>query len=323
MMLTRDNVVAMGHQMTDMDSFGACVGICRAAATIGKPAHIVLGAPNANIAYWLKTFRESKDYNPDLFITHEQAMKMVNDNTVVVVLDTNRPGMVECREILDQTSSIVVFDHHRQATDTIEKASLSYIEPSASSACEMVAEILQYFEENVRIRSLEADCMYAGIIIDTDSFNAKTGVRTFEAAAYLRRCGADVTRVRKALRSDMESYRAKADCVRSAEKYMDSYAISICRGENLPNPSVTGAKAANELLNIVGVKASFVVTQLSDKTFISARSIDEVNVQLVCERLGGGGHLNIAGAQLTGVTAEEAVQKVKDALKQMTEEGAL
>ena len=165
--------------------------------------------------------------------------------------------------------------------------------------------------------------MYAGIIIDTNNFVTKTGVRTFEAAAFLRRCGADVTRVRKALRYDMDSYKARAEAVRHAESYMDDYAISICPAQGLESPNVVGAQAANELLNIVGVKASFVVTEYGKRIFISARSIDEVNVQIIMERLGGGGHINIAGAQLSGVTAEEAVRKIKDVLREMTEEGAI
>ena len=323
LMLSQDKVVTMGHALTDMDSFGACIGVCRAAMTIGKPVHVVIGELNANIREWVTRFQENRDYPDDLFITHEQAMEMVDRNTALIVMDTNRENMVECREILHQTDTIVVFDHHRQTADTIENASLSYIEPSASSACEMIAEILQYFEEGVRLKNMEADCVYAGIVIDTQSFVAKTGVRTFEAAAYLRRCGADVTRVRKALRDNMNSYMAKAEAVRDATTYMDHYAISVCNGEGLEDPNIVGAQAANDLLNIVGVKASFVVTPYQGKIFISARSIDELNVQLVMERLGGGGHMNIAGAQLVDTSPEEAVEKIRGVLKEMTEEGAI
>ena len=320
---SKEVVVAMGHGMTDMDSLGACIGVYRAARTLGKQAHIVLGEPNSSIRAWVKQLKESKDYEEDLFITHEQAIDLVDQNTALLVVDTNRPSMTECREILGQTNTIVVVDHHRQTTEKIENASLAYIEPSASSACEMIAEILQYFEESVRLKNLEADCMYAGIIIDTNNFVAKTGVRTFEAAAFLRRCGADVTRVRKALRDDMESYKARAEAVRHAEAYMENYAISVCPAQGLESPNVVGAQAANELLNIIGVKASFVFTQCDERIFISARSIDEVNVQIIMERLGGGGHINIAGAQLSGVTMEEAVQRLKDVLRAMTEEGAI
>jgi len=250
-------------------------------------------------------------------------MELCDSRTVLFVVDTARRNRVECEELIDKAHTIVVLDHHRQTTDQIQNASLSYIEPTASSASEMVAEVLQYFEENVKLKNLEADCMYAGIIIDTNNFVAKTGARTFEAAAYLRRSGADVVRVRKMLREDMDSYKARAEAVRHAESFMDSYAISILPSEGLSSPNIVGAQAANELLNIVGVKASFVVTEYDGRVFISARAIDEVNVQLIMERLGGGGHMNIAGAQLSDISCEEAVEKIKETLLAMTEAGDL
>ncbi len=322
-MITKNSVIAMGHRFPDMDCLGAAIGVCRAARALGKPAHIVLGADNASIRQWIELLKESKDYKEGLFVTREEALQMTDATTALVVVDTNRPSLLECRELMDKTDTIVVLDHHRQNTDKIENASLSYIEPSASSACEMIAEVLQYFEENVRLRSLEADCMYAGILIDTNNFVAKTGARTFEAAAYLRRSGADITRVRKMLRDDVDSYRARAEAVRNAEIYLDAYAISILPPGELKSPNVVGAQAANELLNIVGVRASFVLTDYENEIFISARSIDEANVQLVMEKLGGGGHISMAGAQLKGVTAEEAREKLKAVLKQMTDDKTL
>ncbi len=323
LMLAKDAVVTMGHKNPDMDSFGAAVGICRAAMTVGKPAHIVLGEHYENIREWVKKFRESGEYPEDFFITHEQATQMVTNNVALVVVDTNRPSMVEHRDLLNLTKSVVVLDHHRQTQETVENTALSYIEPSSSSACEMVSEILQYIEDTVKLKSLEADSLYGGIIIDTQSFVVQTGVRTFEAAAFLRRAGADITRVRKALRDDMQCYQIKADCVSNAETFMDVYAVSICDAQGLDNPSVIGAQAANELLNITGVKASFVATAAGDKVYISARSIDELNVQIVMERLGGGGHMTVAGAQMEHMTADEALDKVKETLKIMTEEGAI
>ena len=197
---------------------------------------------------------------------------------------------------------------------------LSYIEPYASSACEMIAEVLQYFTENIKLEPSEADCIYAGILIDTNNFMTKTGVRTFEAAAYLRRCGAEVTRVRTMLRNDMDAYKARAEIVRHAEVYRGSFAISVCPGK-MESPTIVGAQAADELLNIVGIKASFVLTEYQEKIYISSRSIDEVNVQLIMERLGGGGHLNVAGAQLSGYTLNEAKRAVCDVLDKMLEEG--
>ena len=268
--------------------------------------------------------RDSRQYRrivsgSGIFISPERALEICDNKTALFVVDTARRNRVECEELLEKTRTLVVLDHHRQTTEQIQNAALSYIEPSASSASEMVAEVLQYFEENVRLKYLEADCMYAGIIIDTNNFVAKTGARTFEAAAYLRRSGADVVRVRKMLREDMDSYKARAEAVRHAENYMGCYAISILPSEGLATPNVVGAQAANELLNIVGVRASFVVTEYGGRVFISARAIDEVNVQVIMERLGGGGHMNIAGAQLTGITCEEAVEKVKETLLAMTQ----
>ncbi len=319
---TKDRIIVMGHKITDIDSLGASVGVCRAAREAGKAAHIVLGDINSAIRPWV-TALQGEGHDEKLFLTHEQAIEMTNQNTVVVVVDTNRPAMVECEEILYLTKTIVVLDHHRQGTDQIENASLSYIEPSASSACEMIAEILQYYDDEIRLKPIEADSIYAGIIVDTNNFVAKTGMRTFEAAAFLRRNGADMTRVRKYFRNDMETYKARAEAVRHAEAFMGCYAISVCPSEGLESPTVIGAQAANELLNIIGVKASFVLTEFNQKIYISARAIDEVNVQIIMEQLGGGGHMNIAGAQLDNVSIDEARIKLKEVLTQMTKEGAI
>ena len=187
----------------------------------------------------------------------------------------------------------------------------------------MVAEILQYIGDPVKIRSCEADSMYSGIMIDTNNFMAKTGVRTFEAAAFLKRNGADIIRVRKMFREDAVEYKAKAETVKNAEIYRGSYAIGQCPATGIKSPTIVAAQAANELLNIIGVKASFVVTQYQEDIYISARSIDEVNVQLIMERLGGGGHMNIAGAQLESGTPEYAMQIVKDTIDIMIQEGDL
>lgn len=320
---TRERVIVMGHKITDIDSLGAAVGVCRAARQVGKPAHIVLGDINSGIRPWVSALEPGDSHEEKLFLTHEQAIEMTNYNTAVVVVDTNRPSMTECEELLYLTRTIVVIDHHRQATEKIENAALSYIEPSASSACEMISEILQYYDEGIRLKPSEADCIYAGIIVDTNNFVAKTGMRTFEAAAFLRRNGADMTRVRKAFRNDMDTYKARAEAVRHAETFMGCYAISICPSQGLESPTVVGAQAANELLNIVNVKASFVLTEFNNKIYISARAIDEVNVQIIMERLGGGGHMNIAGAQVDGTDVEEARTKLKEVLTQMTKEGAI
>ena len=217
----------------------------------------------------------------------------------------------------------MVLDHHRQGKEVIENATLSYVEPYASSTCEMVSEILQYIGENIKVRPEEADAIYGGIVVDTINFTNRAGVRTFEAAAFLRRCGADVTRVRKLFREDVDAYRAKADAVSRAQIFREVYAISECESEDVASPTVIGAQAANDLLGIKGVRASFVFTRYQGKVFISARSIDEVNVQLIMERMGGGGHLNVAGCQLENVSVEKAMEMLRTTISEMTDEGTL
>lgn len=320
-MSSKDKVVVMGHKITDVDTFGAAIGIYRAAKTLGKKAYIVINTPTSSIRPLMDGFLHSQDYDSRMFVNSHEAREIVDDNTVVVVVDTNRPNYTECEDLLTMTKTIVVLDHHRQGKDVIQNAVLSYIEPYASSACEMVAEILQYFSDGIRIRNIEADSIYAGIMIDTNNFLTKTGVRTFEAAAFLRRCGADVTRVRKLFRENVEDYRAKGDAIRNAELFRECFAISECPSEGLESPTVVGAQAANELLNVVGVKASFVLTDYKNIIYISARSIDEVNVQIIMERLGGGGHLNIAGAQLEHHSVTEAKDILKQTLQKMLDEG--
>ncbi|MDD7267238.1 MAG: DHH family phosphoesterase [Lachnospiraceae bacterium] len=318
----KERVVVMGHKVPDVDSFGAAVGIYRAAKALGKKAYIVISEVTTSVRPLMDAFLEGIE-DKEVCIDGNRAKSLVDDDSVLVVVDTSRPAYVDCPSLLELTGTIVILDHHRLAGDIIENAVLSYIEPFASSSCEMVAEILQYITAEVRIRNVEADCLYAGIIIDTNNFENKAGVRTFEAAAFLRRNGADVVRVRKLFREDFHSYRARAEAIRSAEMYQDSIAFSICPSENLESPTVICAQAANELLNIATVKASFVVTKHNGEIYISARSIDEMNVQSIMERLGGGGHLNMAGAQLTGVTEREAIDRIKEAMQEMDAQGLL
>ena len=229
---SRDKVMVMGHKMGDMDSFGASIGIYRAAKVLGKRAYIVINDITNSVRPLRESFHDNPVYETDMFLRGEEALNLIDRNTVLVVVDTNRPNYTECSELLGRTPTIVVLDHHRQTNEQIENAVLSYIEPYASSACEMVAEILQYFDEGLKIKTTEADCLYAGIVLDTDNFMRRTGVRTFEAAAFLRRCGADVTRVRKMFRNEMVEYKARAEAVRHAEVY-HGFAISICPNEGL------------------------------------------------------------------------------------------
>lgn len=320
-MVSKDKVVVMGHKIPDVDSIGAGIGIYRAAKSLNKKTHIVVNNPTMSVRPIIQTFKDNPDYDENMFISSDEARDIVDDNTVVVVVDTNKPSYTECEDLLHMSKTIVVLDHHRQGSEVIQNAVLSYIEPYASSACEMVAEILQYFSDDIRIYNIEADALYSGIIIDTNNFTSKTGVRTFEAAAFLRRCGADVTRVRKMFRDDLQSYRAKAEAIRHVETYKGCFAIAVCPTEGVDSPTVVASQAANELLNIDSVKATFVLTDYQNKIFISARAIDEINVQLIMERMGGGGHINMAGAQLPGATVEEAIAQLKETLDQMIHEG--
>ena len=319
----KDSVIIMGHRMADVDSFGAAVGLYRIAKSLDRKAHIVLNQVTTSVKPLVDLFESNEDYESDMIVNSTQALELPNNNAVLVVVDVNKPSMTECPELLKMCKSIVVLDHHRQGTETIENATLSYVEAYASSTCEMVSEILQYINDGVKVRSDEADCMYSGIMIDTNNFMSKTGVRTFEAAAFLRRCGADVTRVRKMFREGAVEYRTKADAVSRAEIYKTDYAISVCKSDGLESPTIVGAQAANELLNVKGIKASFVLTEYQGRIYVSARSIDEVNVQVITERLGGGGHMTIAGCQFEGITIADGINKIKRCLDEMLEEGEL
>ncbi len=318
-----DTVLIMGHKLADIDSFGSAVGIYAICRKLGKEAHIVINDVTSSVKPFKDRFAGREEYADDMFLTKENAPSYVDYSTAVIVVDVNKPKMTECPELLEICRTIIVFDHHRQSSDAITGAVLSYVDPYASSASEMITEMIQYVDDNVKIKAFEADALYAGINIDTDGFNNKSGPRTFEAAAFLRRHGADVTRVRKMLRNDMSEYRAVASAVSRAAVYKDSFAITIFEGNGVDSPTIGGAKAANQLLDISGIKASFVVTAYNDTIYISARSIDEINVQLVMEKLGGGGHMTIAGAQLKDCTPEQAVQTIKFTLDKMLQDGEI
>lgn len=318
---TKDRLLIMGHKIGDIDSFGSAVGVYRIAAALGKKAHIVINEVTSSVRPMMDRFINNSDYPQDLFLMGDDAAELADPSTALVVVDVNRPSYTEEPQLLNLVKTIVVIDHHRQSSEIISNATLSYVEPYASSACELVAEILQYVTDSIRIKSLEADAMYAGIVIDTNNFTNQAGVRTFEAAAFLRRNGADVTRVRKLFRDKMEDYKARAEAVRQAEVFEGAFAISVCPAENVESPTVVGAQAANELLDIIGIKASVVLTPYNRKIYVSARSIDEINVQVMMEKLGGGGHRTIAGAQLPGATVEEAKEKIKNVILAMKQKG--
>lgn len=320
---SKENVIIMGHKIGDIDSFGAAIGIYRAVKSLNKKAYIVLNEVTTSLRPMINRFAGNTDYEEDLLIKSPVAIELAKKerNTAVIVVDVNRPSYTECPELLELCKTVVVLDHHRQTSEIIENALLSYVEPFASSTCEMVAEILQYIQDGIKLKQVEADAMYGGIMIDTNNFTQKTGVRTFEAAAFLRRNGADVTRVRMMFRNDIGEYKARAEAVSRAEVFCEQFAMTDCDASGLESPTVVCAQAANELLNISGINASFVLTDYNNRVYISARSIDKINVQLIMERLNGGGHMNIAGAQLDGYTIDEAKNCLRETIKLMIEEG--
>lgn len=321
LLATRDKVLIMGHKKPDIDSLGAAIGIYRLAVMMDKKAHIVINEVTSSIRPTMNNFLGSTVYPDDMFYSSEQALETVDPNTVVIVVDVNRPAYTECEELLAHTKNIVVIDHHRQTGEVIEHATLSYIEPYASSACEMVAEILQYSIDKPKLRPAEADAMYAGILVDTDNFVSKTGVRTFEAASFLRKSGADMVRVRKANRTDIDSYKQLSEGVAKAEIYMDDFAISEVPTDGVDSPTVLAAKVANDLLDVENVRASFVLSKIGNVVYISARSIDDVNVQVIMEAFGGGGHGTVAGAQIEDITIEEGRERIKEVLCKMHDDG--
>lgn len=320
---SKDQVIVMGHKTADVDALGASVGIWRTATALGKKAYIVNGNTDASVMPFKKRLTESGRYPEDLFISGDKALSLIDPATLLVVVDVNRPSYSEEPRLIEKCSSVMVIDHHRMGSETIENPVLSYVEPYASSASEMVSELIQYIDESITFEPAEADVLYGGIVLDTQNFVVQAGVRTFEAAAFLRRKGADVVRVRKMFRENITDYRAKAQAVDKAQIYRESFALSVCDPEGTGSPTVIGAQAANELLEIDNVKAAVVLTPYNGKIFMSARSIDEINVQLLMERLGGGGHKAVAGAQLAGMDVEEALSRVKAAIDDMMEKGEI
>ena len=319
----KEKVVVMGHSIGDPDSFGASVGIFRIATSLNRKPHIVINDISTSVRPLYDRLSKLPEYEDNAFINSEQAMDIVDENTVLVVVDVNRPNYTECPELLERTKTIVVLDHHRQSSTVIANAVLSYVDSIASSASEMVAEISQYIDGDVRLKQMEAEALYAGMLIDTNYFMNNTGSRTFEAAAFLRKHGVDIARIRKTFRTDINEYKAKAEAIQHTELFQDVYAITESRAEGIESPTILGAKIANELLDIKGVQASFVLTSYNDKIYISARSIDELNVQVVMEKLGGGGHMNVAGAQLEGLDAEEVRAIIRTTIIRMKEEGEI
>lgn len=302
------NVIIMGHKWPDMDCFGAAIGAYKIAKYYGKEAQIVISDYNEALQEIYKQAKETEDYN---IVGRSGVGNFANENSLVIVVDTHRPGMIEIPELLDIAKRKVVIDHHRLSEDAIQNAELSYVESYASSASELVTEILQYTAPKRIVNKFEAEALLAGITVDTNSFSIKTGVRTFEAAAWLRRAGADTTEVKRFFQTEVGSFQAKAEAIAKAEYLAGGIAMAISEGRS-PDAQIINAQVADELLMVKGVRASFVMGENDrGKTVVSARSLGKLNVQVIMEKFGGGGHLSSAGAQVD-ISPEETKEKLKE-----------
>ena len=308
LMQEADQVIVMGHTNSDIDAMGSCFGIYRLAKTIGRQAYVVNNTSGFSVDNFIEAAKSEEEYK-DIIINKEKAINIITKETLLVVVDTHKTTYVEVPELLEKTNKIVVIDHHRRSTDFIENSILTFHEVYASSACELVTELLEYSENEINLTQLETEGLYAGIMMDTKNFTFKTGVRTFEAAAYLRKCGVDIIKVKKWFQSDLETYNKISEIVANAEITNDTIGISIYDKAD-SNSNVICAKAADELLTISDITASFVIGNLGNKICISGRSIGDINVQLILEKLGGGGHITLAGAQVEGMTIEEVKQEL-------------
>jgi len=316
-----DKVIIQGHSNTDADSLGAALGIYRMAKSFNRDAYIVLEDVNVTIKEILEKLEKTGQYE-DVFIRKNEAIDKISPKTVLVIVDTHRANLTEAPELLNFTDKIVVIDHHRKVTDFISNVFLQYHEIYASSACELVTELLQYMEKKVEIRQPEAEVLYAGIMMDTKNFTFKTGVRTFEAAAFLKKAGVDTVAVKELFKNDIDTYISRAEIVKNAEIINGEVAISQAPKE-LNNVQLITAQAADELLNITEIKASFVLSEKDNRIIISGRSLGEINVQVILEKLGGGGHITMAGAQVDDMSIEEVIEKLKQAINEYFEEREL
>ena len=316
---TSDLVLIMGHEREDYDSIGAAIGVARMAKIGGKPVHIVISRQTEAISRIEKEIRDVPEFK-DLLITADMAEVACNDQTLLFIVDTHRPDMTVAPQLLDKTERRVVIDHHRRSSDFIKKPLLVYTEPSSSSTSELVTELLQYFDEDPELQKIEATALYAGIVVDTKNFSVQTGVRTFDAAAYLRRCGADPDIVRELFSSDFDSVKLKARLLSEA-RIADGIAMTSCPKE-VPNAQIISAQVADMLVNITDVEAAFTFYELPDNIIgVSARSKGDINVQLIMEAIGGGGHRTVAGVQLKGRTLIEAQDEVMDAVHEVLDKG--
>jgi cyclic-di-AMP phosphodiesterase len=316
-------IMVMGHANCDIDCLGASIGVHKIASSLGKVSYIVLGGSTPTIDPFIQRISLGDDYD-GVFIDKSQAIDLISKKTLLIVVDTHRPTFTEAPEILKLTENIIVIDHHRRGVDFIEDAVLTYHEPYASSTCELITEILQYIENsfpsnNIDISPLEAELLYSGIVVDTKGFTFKAGVRTFEASAYLRDRGVDTIQVKRMLQNDLESYVNISNIVKDVQIIYDNMAFSVGYSE-MKNAALIGAQAADQILSISGVEASFVLVNHNNNVFISARSLGKVNVQVILEKIGGGGHQTVAGAQFPNGTIEGSLEKLKEAIKNYIDE---
>jgi len=315
-----DRVLIMGHENGDIDSLGASLGLYRVVRSRSKDAYIVLNKINPTIEKLVEMIRKDEEY-ADLFLTGSEAIDLVTRKTLLIVVDNHRRSFAEVPELIDESEQTVVIDHHRRGADYIQDTVLTYQEPYASSTSELVTEVVQYIDEKLKLNQIEAEALYAGIVVDTKNFTFKTGVRTFEAASYLRRQGVDTVAVKRLFQNDIETYSKISAVVSSAELIQGDIAISVC-GEDIDNPQLIAAKAADELLNLSGIAASFVLCSVDGEVWISGRSLGEINVQMILEKLGGGGHMSVAGAQLPDTDIKDAKERLKYAIMNYKEEMA-
>ncbi len=313
-----ENVMVMGHSNGDMDSIGSSLGIYRLAKSMEKEAYIINNTKGISLKSFIQTLQEDDEQYTKNILDKNESISKITEDTLLVIVDTHKEDYVEVPELLEKTQKIVIIDHHRRSTNYIENAMLTFQEVYASSAAELVTEILQYAEKNVNLRNIEVEALYAGIMMDTKNFTFKTGVRTFEAAAYLRKSGIDIMKIKKWFQSDFETYNSISKIVASSQIIRDTIAISIYEEEN--NAGVMCAKAADELLTISNITASFVLGKIGNKVYISGRSIGDINVQLILEKLGGGGHITLAGAQIEDQTIEDAKQQLINKINEYFEE---
>lgn len=308
------NVIIMGHKNPDMDSIGSSMGMYRLAKELGKKAYIVVTVTDVAIKQFMKQLLQDEEYE-DILISGDVAEENMDEKSALIIVDTHKQNFVEHPSLLTKTKKIAIIDHHRRSAEYIENAEIIFQEVYASSAAELVTEIIQQAETDVQLKTLEIESLYAGIMMDTKNFTFKTGVRTFEAAAFLRKSGVDIIRVKKWFQSDFESFNKIADIVKTSELINDSIAIAVYNKEE-KDVNLVCAKAADELLTISNITASFVLGKVGEKVCVSARSIGDINVQVILEKLGGGGHITLAGAQVSDMTIQETkeilIQKINE-----------